>query len=615
MPGMGTGLRTNDPTIVSAFHTALLHQGLIVLLILAVAGISLNVLRTLQFRRAAGGGDGNQRVTRPEASPEPAARRLLRVSFGLIWLLDGILQGQSSMPLGMIPQVVQPTTAASPTWVQHLVNAGATSWSYHPVQAAAAAVWIQIGIGLWLLVVPRGMWSRAGGLVSVGWGLLVWVFGESFGGIFAPGLTWLFGAPGAVLFYCGAGALVALPGRVWATPRLGRTVLRVMGVFFVGMALLQAWPGRGFWSGQTRSGGVGTLTGMVQQMAQTPQPRTLSSWVTSFAAFDARHGWGVNLFLVIALATIGAAFLTARPRVVRVALFALVVLCLADWVLIEDFGFLGGVGTDPNSMIPQALVCIAGYLALTRPVVVTNAGVVPIVRAPVDVGSWRQRLITNPSYAFRFVAASAAIGVVLVGGIPMAVAAASANADPILATAVDGTPNAVNFPAPAFTLVDQHDRPVSLTDLRGKTIALTFLDPVCVSDCPVIAQEFRQADQMLGALSKKVEFVAIDANPLYTAPDYLLAFDDQENLSQISNWAYLTGRLPQLESIWNNYGILIGYSPGGAMIAHGELAYVISPTGQVRYSLDSDPGASTSATKSSFAVTLADAITRTVNGS
>ncbi len=120
---------------------------------------------------------------------------------------------------------------------------------------------------------------------------------------------------------------------------------------------------------------------------------------------------------------------------------------------------------------------------------------------------------------------------------------------------------------------------------------------------------------MLGALSKKVVFVAIDANPLYTAPDYLLAFDKQENLSQISNWTYLTGPLSQLKPIWNNYGILIGYSPGGAMIAHSELAYVISPSGRVRYSLDSDPGASTSATMSSFAVTLANAITRAVNGS
>ena len=35
-------------------------------------------------------------------------------------------------------------------------------------------------------------------------------------------------------------------------------------------------------------------------------------------------------------------------------------LCLADWVLIEDLGFFGGLGTDPNSMIPMALLVVAG---------------------------------------------------------------------------------------------------------------------------------------------------------------------------------------------------------------------------------------------------------------
>jgi hypothetical protein len=34
-------------------------------------------------------------------------------------------------------------------------------------------------------------------------------------------------------------------------------------------------------------------------------------------------------------------------------------------VLLEDFGFLGGVGTNPSSMIPMALVFVAGCLALT----------------------------------------------------------------------------------------------------------------------------------------------------------------------------------------------------------------------------------------------------------
>ena len=367
MGGMGTGLQTNNPTIVSAFHAALVRQGLVVLLIVAVVGVAWRVLRARQLRRSAS--DATQ-TTEPSSGltyPEPAGRRLLRVSFGLIWIFDGILQGQASMPLGMTTGVIQPAAAVSPSWVQHLDNAGATIWSYHPIAAPASAVWIQIGIGVWLLAAPRGDWSRLAGVASVGWGLIVWIFGEAFGGIFAPGLTWLFGAPGAVLFYCLAGVLIALPERYWATARLGRIILRVIGLFFVGMAVLQAWPGRGFWQGQARHAATpGTLTTMIQQMAQTPEPHLLSSGVTNFAAFDAAHGWAVNLFAVVALAAIGATFLTGRPRLVRAGVAAGVVVCLADWVLIEDFGFLGGVGTDPNSMIPMALLFIAGYLAITR---------------------------------------------------------------------------------------------------------------------------------------------------------------------------------------------------------------------------------------------------------
>ena len=53
---------------------------------------------------------------------------------------------------------------------------------------------------------------------------------------------------------------------------------------------------------------------MVQAMAQTPQPHFLSSWVSSFGAFDLAHGWAVNLFVVVALAVLGIAFLAGRTR-------------------------------------------------------------------------------------------------------------------------------------------------------------------------------------------------------------------------------------------------------------------------------------------------------------
>ena len=205
MPGMNSGLNISDPTVVAAFKAALVHQGLIALLIFAVLGLAWVTVRAW-LPAAARTAPRRQRRGRPAASPEPAWRQLLRIGFGLIWVFDGILQAQPKMAVGLPSQVIEPTAASSPPWVQHVVNWAGTTWSYHPMQAGASAVWIQVGIGIWMLVGgPRVRWSRLAGLASVGWGLVVWVFGESFGGIFAPGLTWLFGAPGAALIYCVGG--------------------------------------------------------------------------------------------------------------------------------------------------------------------------------------------------------------------------------------------------------------------------------------------------------------------------------------------------------------------------------------------------------------------------
>src|SRR5262249_58413868 len=126
----------------------------------------------------------------------------------------------------------------------------------HPMQAGASAVWIQVGIGIWLLAASRGPLSRLAGLASVGWGLVVWVFGESFGGIFAPGLTWLFGAPGAVLIYVVAGTLIALPEAAWRGPGTGRRLLAGLGGFFAAVAGAPGWPRRGFLPGR-RGGRAG----------------------------------------------------------------------------------------------------------------------------------------------------------------------------------------------------------------------------------------------------------------------------------------------------------------------------------------------------------------------
>lgn len=625
MPGMNSGISTSNPVVIAAFRAALAHQGLVALAIFVLVTLVWAASRAwLPARMAAAAG---RRAGFAAAwSAEPAGRQLLRVGFGLLWVLDGVLQAQPAMAVGLPSQVIEVSATSSPGWVQHLVNWGGTTWSYHPIEAGAAAVWIQVGIGIWMIVAPSGLWSRAAGLASVGWGLVVWIFGESFGGIFAPGLSWLFGAPGAAAFYCVAGALVALPDASWRTPRLGRGLLAAMGAFFLGMAVLQAWPGRGFWAG-TAHGQPGSIAGMTQSMAQTSQPPAISGWINAFTAFDEAHGFAVNLFVVAALAAGGLAMVTAWRRALLPAIMAMVLLCLATWVLVQDLGFFGGLGTDPNSMVPMALVIAGGYLALTRPASAAardadaERAAAPAPEpapaagqaAPGLSGGWRARL--RPAAVYRSfatatvssVASAGALGVVILGAAPMAAAQATPSASTILAQSLAGSTAPLDYPAKPFRLTGQNGRTVTLDTLRGKVVLLTFLDPVCTSACPLIAQEFRTAGQLLGASSRHVELVAIAANPVFYQRTYTRRFTRQEGLAQVPNWMFLTGSITQLRQVWREYGIAARIEPGGSMVAHTEMAFVIGRSGRIREQFEDDPGPGTSATKSSFAVMLADA--------
>jgi cytochrome oxidase Cu insertion factor (SCO1/SenC/PrrC family) len=421
---------------------------------------------------------------------------------------------------------------------------------------------------------------------------------------------------------------------------------------------------------------------MIKSMAGTAQPRPLESIVSAFGDFTAAHGFAVNLVAVLALAIIGAglavAAVRADARLARAAVIAGAVFCLADWVLIEDLGFFGGLGTDPNSMIPFVLLFTAGYLGLapaparspaTAPATVSGAtaaavagGAPEVLGAPVPdasdapgdsgetetgegataggepeeadeggqappegasgppVGHPRPARVPVLLRAFagapgRVVAGVGALAVILVGAAPMAFASVNRTADPVIAQALAGTNGQPDTPAPGFTLTSQDGRQVSLAGLRGKVVLLTFLDPVCTTDCPLIAQEMRSADAMLGARAGSTELVAVVANPTYTSTTYTRTFTSEEGLGQTPNWLFLTGSLSQLADVWHDYGIEVEDLPAGAMTAHNDLAFVISANGTVRQELSDDPGPGTAATKSSFAGLMADSVLQTMSQS
>jgi cytochrome oxidase Cu insertion factor (SCO1/SenC/PrrC family) len=264
---------------------------------------------------------------------------------------------------------------------------------------------------------------------------------------------------------------------------------------------------------------------------------------------------------------------------------------------------------------------VAGYLALTgAPAIAVQpeaAAESPAEAEPAPARgrqSWRLRPARLApaigAASARAVLTMWAVVIVFLGAVPMAMAQTNRSADPIIAEAVDGDAAPLDYTAPAFQLTDQYGRPASLARLRGKVVLLTFLDPVCTSDCPLIAQEFRASDQILGRAAGDVELVAIVANPIYLSVTYTRAFDQQEGLTALPNWLYLTGTLGQLQRAWQNYSVAAEILAAGGMIAHSDVAFVIDAGGHVRSELNFDPGPGTSSTESSFAAELATAAER-----
>jgi cytochrome oxidase Cu insertion factor (SCO1/SenC/PrrC family) len=649
VPGMTSGVNTNDPVLEAAFRAALLHQGFIVLAIALALLLAYGLLRR---RPAAAGLLASGRAGDQAATAEPSARRFLRMSFGLLWIIDGILQAQPEMAAGLPSQVAAPAAGASPGWVQAVVNAGGTVWSYHPVQAAAAATWIQLGLGVWLLTAPRGWSLRLAALGTVGWGLVVWMFGEAFGAIFAPGLSWLSGAPGAVVLYIVAGSLLALPTRAWASPRLGRLLLSGIGVCWLGMAVLQAWPGRGYW----QDGMDGTLSSMISNMAGLTQPDWQARMINGVALFAQYNAIGVNLVAVLGLALAGGGLLAGagmpaprellrlghdgrhwgppRPRVLQATLLGATAFCLVVWVTVQDFGFPGGLGTDPNSMIPWVLLLWTGYRAMASPYPgllpdterlrttrqpgsqaaqlagALRAGMTRARTAPAGTVQAAWRAVASASAravsSGRAVMAVGAFGVVIVGVVPLAAAAASPQADPLIAQAIAGQSMPADRPAPDFHLVSQSGQPVSLATLRGTVTLLTFLDPRCVAACPV-AIELKEAGTLLGGADGQVRLVAIAASQLHYSMADVQALNRIDGLAGVPNWLFLTGSAAELQAVWGKYGIFVSHMAPGSSSVMTDLVFVIGANGRIREEIRDNPGPGTISTRSSFATLLSGA--------
>jgi cytochrome oxidase Cu insertion factor (SCO1/SenC/PrrC family) len=265
-------------------------------------------------------------------------------------------------------------------------------------------------------------------------------------------------------------------------------------------------------------------------------------------------------------------------------------------------------------MVPWVVLLWAGYRAATRQEDFSpERSVATASPARLSLASaWTAAAGARPLASAYSVTAIGALGMTLVGVVPLAAASLSPHADPLIARSIAGAPYQVNRPAPDFHLVSQSGQPVSLASLRGTVTLLTFLDPRCTDDCPV-ATELKEASALLGSSAPQVRLVAIAASQRHFGAADTQALTRAQGLDTVPNWLFLTGSAAQLQATWGKYGIFVSHMAPGASSVMTDMVFVIDKNGQIRQEIRDNPGPGTVSTRSSFAMLLADAARQTLS--
>ena len=135
--------------------------------------------------------------------------------------------------------------------------------------------------------------------------------------------------------------------------------------------------------------------------------------------------------------------------------------------------------------------------------------------------------------------------------------------------------------APHFTLTSQDGAEVSLTDFRGKVVAVTFIYTLCSSTCPVLTPMMSLVQDRLGAdFGKRVAFISITVDPERDTPEVLKLYAESFG-ADLRGWAFLTGSAENIREVTRRYGVFAAKTADGD-VDHSFLTSLIDPHGILR---------------------------------
>jgi hypothetical protein len=293
-------------------------------------------------------GSGESVSTRLRTYFADSPARTLQTVLGLIWLLDAGLQFQSFMYSRGFIAMIKSTAIGQPGWVHDSMIWGAN------IAARDLTLWnslfalTQLAIGFGLLYRPT---VKPALMLSFGWAVMVWWFGEGFGMMLMGGAAEpLSGAPGGVIIYLLIGLIA------WPSDGPGGLLgVRGARTMWATLWLVTAW----LWL-ESGSAAPSAIRDMIN--AAPSGMSWLSSLQDGFASVAKGNGVAISLVLAAVSAVIGIG-VAANWRA-RQLLWLAIILSAVIWVVGQGFGgiFQGGA-TDPNTA-PLLIVLAYGLYTL-----------------------------------------------------------------------------------------------------------------------------------------------------------------------------------------------------------------------------------------------------------
>ncbi len=139
---------------------------------------------------------------------------------------------------------------------------------------------------------------------------------------------------------------------------------------------------------------------------------------------------------------------------------------------------------------------------------------------------------------------------------------------------------AVGDPAPAFDLIDQDGRTVSLASLRGSPVVLDFIYTNCPGPCPILTARQVRVQRLLTSRQRaRVRFVSISLDPERDTPEALRAYAEALG-ADLESWSFLTGAPEEVSAVLDRYGIGSFQGEDGK-IEHIVATFIIGSDGRI----------------------------------